>query len=199
MRSFLALAFLAGATLASAAEETVKGAFGTKSAGGAGTTAAMSTGGPSIFSIIQMIIAVAIVVGLMKVVLPKIVSKMGGKLTTTLNGGIRIEESATFPGGNLYVVTVSDRKLLLGATPQSISTLADLGPVNKPNPGPAFMEYLDNADTSKVTPAAEAIPTPVAEAIPTRAVIAVDAPATVAEEKESDPREALERLARLMG
>jgi len=191
MRSFIALACLAGATLASAAEETTKGAFGTKASGGAGTTAAMSTGGPSIFSIIQMIIAVAIVVGLMKYVLPKIVSKMGGKLTTTLNGGIRIEESATFPGGNLYVVTVSDRKLLLGATAQSISTLADLGPVVKPNPGPAFLDYLDHADTSNVTPATEVIPT--------RAVVAVEAPATVEEEKESDPREALERLARLMG
>lgn len=192
MRSVLALAVFAGATLASAADETVKGAFGTKSAGGAGTTAAMSSGGPSIFSIIQMIIAVAIVVGLMKFVLPKIVSKMGGKLTTTLSGGIRIEESATFPGGNLYVVTVSDRKLLLGATAQSISTLADLGPVVKPNPGPAFLDYLDHADTSKVTPATEVIPT--------RAVVAVDAtPEVTEEEKESDPREALERLARLMG
>jgi flagellar biogenesis protein FliO len=191
MRSVLALACLAGATLASAAEETAKGAFGTKSSGGAGTTAAMSNGGPSIFSILQMIIAVAIVVGLMKYVLPKVVSKMGGKLTTTLNGGIRIEESATFPGGNLYVVTVSDRKLLLGATAQSISTLADLGPVVKPNPGPAFLDYLDTADISKVTPAAEAVPT--------RAVVAVEAPLPVEEEKESDPREALERLARLMG
>lgn len=191
MRNVLALACLAGANLANAAEETAKGAFGTKSSGGAGSTAAMSSGGPSIFSIIQMIIAVAIVVGLMKYVLPKIVSKMGGKLTTTLNGGIRIEESATFPGGNLYVVTVSDRKLLLGATAQSISTLADLGPVIKPNPGPAFLDYLDTADTSKVTPAAEAVPT--------RAVVAVEAPMPVEEEKESDPREALERLARLMG
>ena len=191
MRNLFALACLAGATLASAAEDTTKGAFGTKASGGAGTTAAMSNGGPSIFSIIQMIIAVAIVVGLMKFVLPKIVSKMGGKLTTTLNGGIRIEESATFPGGNLYVVTVSDRKLLLGATAQSISTLADLGPVVKPNPGPAFLDYLDNADTSNVTPATEVIPT--------RAVVSVEAPVEAEEEKESDPREALERLARLMG
>lgn len=191
MRTVLALAFLAGATLVSGAEETAKGAFGTKSAGGAGTTAAMSSGGPSIFSIIQMIIAVAIVVGLMKFVLPKIVSKMGGKLTTNLNGGIRIEESATFPGGNLYVVTVSDRKLLLGATAQSISTLADLGPVVKPNPGPAFLDFLDSADSSKVTPATEVIPT--------RAVVAMEAPVQAAEEKDSDPREALERLARLMG
>jgi hypothetical protein len=97
-----------------------------------------------------MILALVIVLGAMKFVLPKLMSpkllaKLGGKFSTGLNSEIKIEESASFPGGNLHLVTIRGRSLLLGTTASSITTLADLGMKPENNPGDAFMDILDRA------------------------------------------------------
>lgn len=121
------------------------GILGTKSDSVSPLQGPSSSGG----SLLQMIIAVLVVFGLMKYFLPKMMAKFGGKLSTTVGSSIKIEESASFQGGTLYLVNVKDRSLLLGVSGTSITTLADLGHAPKPNPGPTFMEMLDVADQTR--------------------------------------------------
>jgi flagellar biogenesis protein FliO len=157
------------------------GLLGTKSDSGSALQGPASSGG----SLLQMIIAVLVVFGLMKYFMPKLVAKFGGKLNTGIGSSIKIEESANFQGGTLYLVSVKDRSLLLGVAGTSITTLADLGHTNKPDPGPTFMEYLDVVDDSK--------------AVNTAPIQEVEEPITHAViESGSQAKDALERLQKLM-
>lgn len=138
--SFLGLAFVAATSFAD------DGILGTKGDTTSAFQPTQSGGG----NWIQMILALVIVLGAMKFVLPKLMSpkllaKLGGKFSTGLNSEIQIEESASFPGGNLHLVTIRGRSLLLGTTASSITTLADLGMKPENNPGDAFMDILDRA------------------------------------------------------
>lgn len=138
--SFLGLAFVAATSFAD------DGILGTKGDTTSAFQHTQSGGG----NWIQMILALVIVLGAMKFVLPKLMSpkllaKLGGKFSTGLNSEIKIEESASFPGGNLHLVTIRGRSLLLGTTASSITTLADLGMKPENNPGDAFMDILDRA------------------------------------------------------
>lgn len=135
-----------GLTLFAANAFSQSGMLGTKSDSTPAMQAGQTTGG----GWIQMIIALVIVLGIMRFVLPKLISskvmtKLGGKLTSGVGSEIKIEETASFPGGSLHLVTVKGRSLLLGTTPTSISTLADLGLKEVNNPGEAFMDILDRA------------------------------------------------------
>ena len=76
--------------------------------------------------VVQLLLALLIVGAGLKFALPAIVKRFGGRLSTEVGGSIRIEESAVFPGGRLYVVEARGRTLLLGATPQNVTCLADL-------------------------------------------------------------------------
>ncbi len=76
--------------------------------------------------VFQMLIALALVGAGVKFALPWIVARLGGRMATGVGGSIRVEESATFPGGKLYIVEARGRTLLLGATSQNINLLADL-------------------------------------------------------------------------
>lgn len=76
--------------------------------------------------VLQLVLALLLVGAGVKVALPAIVKRFGGRLSTEVGSTIRIEESAAFPGGRLYVVEARGRTLLLGATAQSVSCLADL-------------------------------------------------------------------------
>ena len=137
MKRILVIASMFTAALSAAQD----GMLGTKAGGSSQFVPSNSSGG----GLLQMIFAVVIVMVLMKVFLPKLMTKFGSKLSTGLNSAIKIEESASFAGGSLHLVTVQGRKLLLGSTPQSITTLADLGEVTKPDPGPTFMELVEAA------------------------------------------------------
>lgn len=94
--------------------------------------------------LLQMLIALAIVVVAIKYGLPRLMGAAQKKMSTSLGGAIRIEESATIPGGSLYLVTVRDRTLLLGITAQGVQNLADLTPSpDTPAAPPAFFELVD--------------------------------------------------------
>ena len=140
---FRLLAISLAALTAVSAFADPDGMLGTK---GDSISALQGPSGAGGGSLLQMIIAVVVVFALMKFLLPKLVAKFGGKLSTNIGSSIKIEESASFGGGTLYLVSVKDKSLLLGVNGTTISTLADLGPVNKPDPGPTFMEYLDHTD-----------------------------------------------------
>ena len=156
------------------------GLLGTKGDGASALQGPTSSGG----SLLQMIIAVLVVFGLMKFFLPKMVAKFGGKLNPGIGSSIKIEETASFQGGTLYLVSVKDRSLLLGVAGTSITTLADLGIASKPNPGPTFMEYLDVADDTK--------------AINTEPIEIAETPEYAVVETGSEAKNALQRLQKLM-
>jgi flagellar biogenesis protein FliO len=187
MRSFAAFALVFSSSLAFAGE----GILGTKGETASTFQATQSSGG----SFLQMIFALLIVLGIMKFALPKILSakvfaKLGGKLTTRVDSSIKIEESATFPGGALHLVTVRGRVLLLGSTATAINTLADLGNGNTPDPGPAFMDYLTNASTE-----AESLVAPAQDDEPRAVVETISAPQ---EQTHPEVHAALDRLQKLM-
>ena len=183
-----------------------EGLLGTKPSPGVG--AAPGDGTPGVMSLVQMFFAVAIVLLVLKYLMPKLVGKFGGKITTKLNGGIKIEESANFAGGSLYVVTVRDKSLLLGVSGTQITCLADLGVVVPPNPGPTFGDYVEQASGDKPVSSPVAV---VRTTIPNGQVLSEiypderirssnEAPA-VAEVPvaETNTKEVLDRLTRLMG
>ena len=166
------------------------GILGTKGDASSALQGPTSTGG----SLLQMIIAVLVVFGLMKFMLPKVMAKFGGKLNTGVGSAIKIEESASFQGGTLYLVSVKDRSLLLGVAGTSITTLADLGNANKPDPGPTFMDILDNADEKKAFNTTPIVEVPIVEAE------TIDYAVIETESQPRDPQamEALQRLQKLM-
>lgn len=76
--------------------------------------------------VVQLLLALAVVGAGIKFALPWVMKRFGGRIATQANGSIRIEESAAFPGGKLYVVEARGRTLLLGTTAQNVTCLADL-------------------------------------------------------------------------
>lgn len=137
LRSFALL----GLSVSAAVSAAQSGMLGTKGESATQFTPTASSGG----GLLQMVVAVFVVMILMKLFLPKMMAKYGSKLSTGLNSAIKVEESASFAGGSIHLVTVRGRTLLLGSTPTTISTLADLGEAPKNDPGPTFMEMVEAA------------------------------------------------------
>lgn len=97
--------------------------------------------------ILQLVLALVLVGAGVKFALPALLKRFGGRLATEVGGSIRIEESAAFPGGRLYVVEARGRTLLLGATTQNVSCLADLTVAD-------FPEALEMAEAATPDPQA---------------------------------------------
>lgn len=102
------------------------------------------------FYLLQMAIVLLIVVGLLKWAMPKWLLKLKGKLNVPESSSIKIEESASFASGTLYVVSVRNKTLLLCASNQGVTCLADLTNVSQEGSSPkqkpdtaAFFEMLD--------------------------------------------------------
>lgn len=116
------------------------GVLGTRVSGattGGGGTSAL---GPMVT--LQMFAALGIVWALLKFALPKIATKMNRGINPGIGSTIKIEESATFAGGNLYVVSVREKVLLLSVSGTGVSCLADLGQKPEPVRQPDFSEVL---------------------------------------------------------
>ncbi len=104
-----------------------------------------------------MLLAVGIVIFLLKAVLPKIASKVNKKLVTNSTSTLKIEESANFAGGSLYVVRARRKTLLLGVNGTAVTCLADLTEAEDAEPLPkTFDEILDNAERGIRSPEPEA-------------------------------------------
>jgi hypothetical protein len=97
-------------------------------------------------AVAQLAIALGVVLLLVRYVLPKALTKVNKKLVTNISGGIQIEESASFAGGNLYVVRARGKTLLLSAASTGVTCLADLTETEKAAPDlPTFGEMLETA------------------------------------------------------
>jgi flagellar biogenesis protein FliO len=92
---------------------------------------------------LPMIVALIIIFVLLKFVAPKLIGKFNKRLTTPLNSPIILEESANFATGNLQVVSVRGKSLLLAITPQGVTCLAEVPNKAQEDSVPAFFELLD--------------------------------------------------------
>ncbi len=172
-RALLALIFFPAAALAN------DGILGTRAGGG--ISASSNQGSPvGAMPLVQMVIALAIVGFLVRWALPKVLTKVNKKIVTNMGSAIRIEESAAFAGGNLYVVQAKSKTLLLSVSTAGVSCLADITD-STPNPLdnlPTFHEMVESAPGT-----------------PPMAVVEVEVPTKAPNEIE----EALARLRRLSG
>lgn len=104
-----------------------------------------------VMPLIQMAIALAVVLGLLKFVLPKMVGKMNKKLVTSTTSGLQIEESANFAGGTLYIVRAKSKTLLLSVSTQGVNCISDLTEEATPEPTKTeFEEIIDQAPGDKL-------------------------------------------------
>lgn len=94
--------------------------------------------------VIQLILALMLVGAGIKFALPAILKRFGGRISAPVGGSIRIEESAVFPGGRLYVVEARGRTLLLGTTAHNVACLADLTVTHFDE---ALSESIDDPET----------------------------------------------------
>lgn len=145
-----------------------EGFLGTKASPVAGPMSA-DTGGVGFMSFLQMIVALAIVVVLLKLVLPKVAGRLSKRIVTKTGSTIQIEESAAFAAGSLYIVRAKSKTLLLCASGQGVSCLADLTETVPTMEPKSFQEIID------------------AELSPEKAVV------------EADARASLRRLEQLVG
>ncbi len=108
-------------------------------------------GGLGVMPLIQMGIALAVVLGLLKVVLPKFVGKLNKKLVTSPTSNLHIEESANFAGGTLYIVRAKSKTLLLSVSTQGVQCISDLtdAPAEQPTKT-AFEEIIDKEPGEKL-------------------------------------------------
>lgn len=143
------------------------------------SAAASSGGGVGLMALVQMLVALGIVLVVVKWALPKFASSFNKRLAPGVGSSIKIEESAAFAGGNLYVVSVRGRDLLLASSQSGVACLADLSG-HAPAAEPDFGDLLDQARRAPASAAVE-IDEPAKE--PDRAAIA----------------DALSRLERLAG
>jgi hypothetical protein len=130
------------------------GAAGFAHAGFAGTKGdpiSSPSGGSSVgfMSMLQMLIALGIVIALLKVVLPKLAGKLNKKLVTSVGSAIRIEESAAFAGGSLYIVHAKNKTLLLSVATTGVSCLADL---TNPEPAPELPSFQELVEAEQEGP-----------------------------------------------
>ncbi|MBS1723223.1 MAG: flagellar biosynthetic protein FliO [Armatimonadetes bacterium] len=147
------------------------------------------------WDMIQMVLAVGIVAALLKWVLPKAIGKFGKRLTTPVGSGIQIEESANFGAGQLQVVSVRGKTLLIAVTAQGASCLADLSETrvpDKPEPD-AFFDILDKADPAK---AVVTTPEPEEEGMSMEQAVAL---ISAAQSRIHSPATPLDRLNRITG
>lgn len=139
------------------------------------TTSVQGAPGIGVMPLFQMLIALGIVLVLLKFGLPKIAGKLNKKLVTNINGGIKIEESANFAGGSLYVVSARSKTLLLSVAQSGVTCLADLTDnTTKPTEAPVFMEILDVAKQNPDLPSFAAVEVPQEDPVPPRTGLSED-------------------------
>lgn len=105
-------------------------------------SAAVNTGA-NMGQFLTLMVALGLIFVALKFWMPKLASKFNRRLTTPLNSPITLEESASFATGNLQVVTVRGKSLLLAVTPQGVTCLAEVPSQAPHDPVPAFFELLD--------------------------------------------------------
>lgn len=119
------------------------------------STTKSDPGGASIMPLVQMVLAVAVVVFLLKSFMPKIAGKINKSLSTKVGSAIKVEESATFAGGTLYIVQAKSKTLLISVNGAGVNCLADITETEPKPSAPTFMEILDHKSEQPVKATSE--------------------------------------------
>lgn len=150
---------------------------------------------------VQMIVALGLVFALLKFGLPKLVGKMGKRLSTPLNSSIQVEESANFGAGSLQVITARGKTLLIAVTQSGVSCLADLtDDSTKSAQEPAFFELFDSAKQESTIPTKAVIESELPQqesAKPNPKIRAYTSPQPSQSDDEAKSQDLQERLRRL--
>lgn len=101
------------------------------------------SGGGGIGALFNVLLALGIVYGLLRYAMPKVMSRLNKRLVTGTGSAIRIEESASFAGGSLYVVSARGKSLLLSVGAQGVRCLADLTETAKAAEAPSFGDMVE--------------------------------------------------------
>lgn len=133
-----------------------------------------------VMPVLQMAVALAIVILVVKYALPWGMRTFGKRMVTPVDSPIRVQETAACGTSTLHVVTVRGRTLLVASGPQGANLIADL--TEAPPQPKTFYEMVEEAEPAKPeAPAQAAIETEPLEPEPERLA------------------EVLERLERLAG
>lgn len=97
------------------------------------------------WDMVQMLVALGIVFALLKWALPKLVNKLNRRVVVKGGSSISVEESASFGGGSLQIVTARGRTLLLCVSQSGVTCLAELTPTEPAKEESAFFEMVDKA------------------------------------------------------
>lgn len=171
-RTCVALVWVIGGT--ALGQETF---LGTKAEPAAAPASAPTTG---VMPVLQMAVALAIVILVVKYALPWGVRTFGKRMVTPVDSPIRVQETAACGASTLHVVTVRGRTLLVASGPQGANLIADL--TESPPQPKTFFEMVEEAEPAEPeAPAQAAIETEFVEPEPERLA------------------EVLERLERLAG
>ncbi len=106
--------------------------------------------GNSVWSILQTVLVLGVVLFVLKVFGPKLIAKFSRKLVIHTTGLIKVEESATFAGGSLYVVEARGKSLLLCVGANGVTCLSELQSNTKTDAQPLFMEMIDQEIEAQV-------------------------------------------------
>lgn len=103
------------------------------------------SGSLGVLQLVQLLIALGIVFVVVRYLLPKLAARMGKRLNTKLGSDIKIEESASFAGGMLYIVQARGRSLLISVGAQGVTCLADL--TEKPKAEEPFETFKEMVES----------------------------------------------------
>jgi flagellar biogenesis protein FliO len=133
---------IASFSLLSAASIAGQDPLGTK-ADVLSAASSQAPAGGSVWSILQTILVLGVVLFVLKAFGPKLIAKFSRKLVTSTSGQIKVEESATFAGGSLYVVEARGKSLLLCVGANGVTCLSELESKPSSLEQPLFMEIVD--------------------------------------------------------
>ncbi len=105
------------------------------------STSASSGGG--LMPLVQMALAATVVIFLLKSLMPKLAGKFNKSMATKVGSSIKVEESATFAGGTLYVVQAKSKTLLVSVNGTGVVCLADITETQSRPAVPTFMDILE--------------------------------------------------------
>lgn len=94
-------------------------------------------------ALFNVLLALGIVYGLLRYAMPKVLARMNKRLVTGAGSAIKVEESASFAGGSLYVVSARGKAILLSVGAQGVRFLADLTETPKAAESPSFGDLVE--------------------------------------------------------
>lgn len=104
---------------------------------------AAPNGGSGLGALFNVLLALGIVYGLLRYAMPKVMARLNKRLVTGTGSAIRIEESASFAGGSLYVVSARGKSMLLSVGAQGVRCLADLTEAPKASEPQSFGDFVE--------------------------------------------------------